>query len=70
MMNWAEFFSMGGRGFYVWASFGAFLLLLVIEIVLVRLRIYRAQDAVRDDLLVAAVSSNDAAEVVGGGSRV
>jgi heme exporter protein CcmD len=44
-MNWAEFFSMDGRGFYVWGSFGAFLVALVFEIVLVRLRINRAQSA-------------------------
>ena len=49
-MNWAEFFSMDGRGFYVWGSFGAFLVGIVIEIVLVRLRIHRAQKAVRDTL--------------------
>ena len=46
-MNWAEFFSMDGRGFYVWGSFGAFLLMIAIEIVMVRLRIHRAQHAVR-----------------------
>ncbi len=49
-MNWAEFFSMDGRGFYVWGSFGAFLICIVIEIVLVRLRIHRAQKMVRDSL--------------------
>lgn len=49
-MNWAEFFSMDGRGFYVWGSFGAFLICIVIEIVLVRLRIDSAQKTVRDSL--------------------
>ena len=49
-MNWAEFFSMDGRGFYVWGSFGAFLVCIVIEIVLVRLRIHDAQKTVRDSL--------------------
>jgi heme exporter protein CcmD len=47
-MNWGEFFSMDGKGFYVWASFGAFLLCVVIEIIMVRLRIHRAQQDVRD----------------------
>ena len=47
-MNWAEFFSMGGRGFYVWGSFGAFLIFIVIEIIAVRLRIHRAQSEIRD----------------------
>ena len=60
-MNWAEFFSMDGRGFYVWGSFGAFLLCIVIEIVLVRLRIHRAQKAVRDTL-----GSADRSDVVHG----
>lgn len=33
-MNWgspAEFFAMGGHGLYVWGSFGACLLLMVVE---------------------------------------
>ncbi|HEX4857770.1 MAG TPA: heme exporter protein CcmD [Usitatibacteraceae bacterium] len=33
-MNWAEFFSMGGRGAFVWGSYGAFALAVVIEIAL------------------------------------
>jgi heme exporter protein CcmD len=41
---------MDGRGFYVWGSFGAFLICIVIEIVLVRLRIDSAQKTVRDSL--------------------
>ncbi|MEI6738270.1 MAG: heme exporter protein CcmD [Pseudomonadota bacterium] len=51
-MNWADFFSMGGRGFYVWGSFGAFLFCIIIEIVMVRLRINRAQSGVRDEVIV------------------
>ncbi len=47
-MNWAEFFSMDGKGFYVWGSFGAFLLCIVVEIVMVRLRIGAAQQDVRE----------------------
>jgi|GEM_PF-1657545 len=47
-MNWAEFFSMDGKGFYVWGSFGAFLLCISVEIVLVRLRIGAAQRGVRE----------------------
>lgn len=41
-MNWAEFFAMGGRGFYVWGSFGAFFLAIALEIWLVRQRALRA----------------------------
>ncbi|MEP7156269.1 MAG: heme exporter protein CcmD [Betaproteobacteria bacterium] len=33
---------MGGRGFYVWGSFGAFALGIVAEILLLRLRARRA----------------------------
>ena len=50
-MNWAEFFSMGGRGFYVWGSFGAFAIAITLEIILVRLRAKRAQAAIEDELL-------------------
>ena len=41
-MSLAEFFSMGGRGFYVWGSFGAFALMVAIEIFLLRNRARRA----------------------------
>jgi heme exporter protein D len=36
--SWADFVDMGGRGFYVWASFGFVLALIVIELVMIRLR--------------------------------
>ena len=42
-MNWAEFFAMGGRGFYVWGSFGAFALALAMEVFLLRRRVNKAQ---------------------------
>ena len=41
-MNLAEFFSMGGRGFYVWGSYGAFALAVAVEIFLLRRRSRRA----------------------------
>ena len=50
-MNWATFFSMDGRGFYVWGSFGAFAIAIVLEIIFVRLRAKRAQAAIEDELL-------------------
>ncbi|MCA2998515.1 MAG: heme exporter protein CcmD [Burkholderiales bacterium] len=50
---------MDGRGFYVWGSFGAFLAAIVIEIVLVRLRIHRAQQAVRNSLGQAGSSATE-----------
>jgi heme exporter protein D len=40
-MNWgspAEFFAMGGYGFYVWGSFGACLLMMVVEPLLAKKR--------------------------------
>ena len=40
-MNWgspAEFFAMGGYGLYVWGSFGACALLMIVEPMLVRKR--------------------------------
>jgi heme exporter protein D len=33
-MNWSEFFSMGGYGFYVWGSYLAALLLMGGEVLL------------------------------------
>ena len=41
-MNWADFFYMGGRGFYLWGSFGVFALAIATEIVMLRLRVKRA----------------------------
>ncbi|MBL8515062.1 MAG: heme exporter protein CcmD [Betaproteobacteria bacterium] len=37
-MNWAEFFSMGGRGAFVWGSFGVFALGIALEVLLLRAR--------------------------------
>ena len=40
-MNWnspAEFFAMGGHALYVWGSFGACALLMVVEPILARVR--------------------------------
>jgi heme exporter protein D len=59
-MNWATFFDMGGRGFYVWGSFGAFMLLITIEIILVRLRIHRAQQDIRDAVIAKQIEAQSA----------
>ena len=48
-MNWAEFFSMGGRGFYVWGSYGAFALVIAAEIILLRGRVRHAAKLVKED---------------------
>ena len=37
-MSWLDFFAMKGYAFYVWGSYGAALLVLAIEIMLVRHR--------------------------------
>jgi heme exporter protein D len=33
-MNWQEFFSMGGYGFYVWTSYGLMFVVLGLNLVL------------------------------------
>jgi heme exporter protein D len=45
MMNWGDFFSMDGRAFYVWGSFGAVAFAMMVEVVLLRLRSERAARA-------------------------
>ena len=47
-MNWADFFSMGGRGFYVWASYGAFVLVIAVEISMVRGRTRQAEKLAKE----------------------
>ncbi|MBL8519728.1 MAG: heme exporter protein CcmD [Betaproteobacteria bacterium] len=44
-MNWAEFFSMGGRGAFVWGSFGVFALGIALEVLLLRMRSRRSKEA-------------------------
>jgi len=43
-MNWAEFFSMGGYGIYVWGSYGFTALVLVANIIAAR---HKKQKAVK-----------------------
>lgn len=51
-MNWTEFFSMDGRAFYVWASFGAFFIAIILEVVLVRWRGKRISAEIEEQLMV------------------
>jgi heme exporter protein D len=46
-MNWtfAEFWHMGGYGFYVWGSYGVTFVLLAIELVVLRKRMQRNETA-------------------------
>lgn len=46
-MTLHEFFNMGGKGFYVWSSYGMALLVFVVEIALVRHRRTQALKQVR-----------------------
>ncbi len=53
----SEFFAMGGYAFYVWGSYGALALVLVIEVLAVRSRRLRALEEARltaPDSLAAA----------------
>ena len=47
-MTLAEFFAMGGYGFYVWSAYGLTALLIAVEIVAVRARLRNARRAARD----------------------
>jgi heme exporter protein D len=53
-LNWggaAEFFAMGGRGFYVWSSFGVTALILLGELLALRgrRRTLRERASLRDE---------------------
>ena len=50
-MNWAEFFSMDGRAFYMWGSFGAFAIAIMMEIVLVRRRGQRVNAEIEEEIM-------------------
>ena len=50
-MNWATFFSMDSRAFYIWGSYGAFAIAIMLEIMLVRLRGKRAQAEIEEELM-------------------
>ena len=51
-MNWTDFCSMDGRAFYVWASFGAFFIAIILEIVFVRWRGKRINAEIEEQLMV------------------
>ncbi len=50
-MNWAAFFSMDGRAFYMWGSFGAFAIAIMMEIVLVRRRGQRVIAEIEEEIM-------------------
>ncbi len=47
-MNWAEFFAMGGYGFYVWASYAVAAVVLALNVWLPLRRRKRAHRALRE----------------------
>ena len=57
-MNWAEFFSMGGRGFYVWGSYGAFVIAIIVEVILLRSRAKRINEGIREELMADNARGN------------
>ena len=46
-MSLADFFAMGGYGFYVWGSYAMTVVLVAVEIVAVRTRFRAAREAAR-----------------------
>ena len=46
-MNLADFFAMGGYGFYVWGAYGVTAALVVLEVVAVHARYRAAHQAAR-----------------------
>ena len=47
-MSGSEFFAMDGRALYVWGSFGAVALAILVEVIVLRLRVKRAQQELTD----------------------
>jgi len=47
--SWADFWAMGGQAFFVWMSFGALLVAVVVEMLSLRLRRKRALDAIEEE---------------------
>ena len=50
-MNWTEVLSSNGRGFFIWASFGAFAIAIILEVVLVRLRGKRVNAEIEEEIM-------------------
>lgn len=45
--SWQDFWSMGGRGAFVWGAYGVVAVCIAIEIVAIRARLARARRAAR-----------------------
>ena len=53
-MNFSELFSLEARALYIWGAFGAFALVLALEVILLRARLKRVAAELRDEKLVVA----------------
>ena len=47
--SWAEFWAMGGHAYFVWMSYGALLVAIVVELILLRARRKRALEAIEEE---------------------
>jgi len=55
--SWSDFWAMGGRAFFVWGSYGATALCVVVELVLLGRARKKALAALHDDLAERMPSS-------------
>ncbi len=63
-MNWGsatEFFAMGGHALYVWGSYGACLLLMVVEPILAQVRRSNALTELRREIRARKESQDETA---------
>lgn len=47
--SWADFWAMGGHAFFVWMSYGALLVAVVVEVFLLQARRKRALAAIEEE---------------------
>ncbi len=47
--SWSDFWAMGGHAFFVWMSYGALLVAVVVELLLLRVRRHRALEAIEEE---------------------
>ena len=47
--SWSDFWAMGGHAFFVWMSYGALLVAIVVEILLLRVRRKKALAAIEEE---------------------
>lgn len=57
-MNFSELFSLEARALYIWGAFGAFALVLALEVILLRARLKRVAVELRNEKLAGAMRSS------------